>query len=116
MDTIIPVPLHRRRENKRGYNQAALLARRLAGLKGIPWADNRLVKVRNNPAQTSLDAEEREANVKGAYEVKRPEGLKGKTVLLIDDVFTTGATIRECSRVLKRAGVREVRAITVAQA
>jgi predicted amidophosphoribosyltransferase len=54
--------------------------------------------------------------VKGAYEVKRPEGLKGKTVLLIDDVFTTGATIRECSRVLKRAGVREVRAITVAQA
>lgn len=116
VEAIVPVPLHPKKLKKRGYNQAAVLARRLAGLKGIDLVENRLLKVRNNPAQTSLDAAEREDNVRGAYRVKKADSLKGRVVLLVDDVFTTGATIGECSRALKRAGVREVRAVTVAQA
>jgi len=115
-DGVLAVPLHPKKLRKRGYNQAAVLARRLAGLRGIPYVDNRLLKARHNPAQTSLDAAEREANVKGAYLVRKPGSLNGRVLLLVDDVFTTGATIGECSRVLLRAGAREVRAITFAQA
>jgi len=116
VDAVIPVPLHPEKLRKRGYNQAAVLARQLAGLKGLPFLGNRLIKARNNPAQTSLDAADRQANVRGAYLVRRAESVKGRTVLLVDDVFTTGATIGECSRTLVRAGAREVRAVTFAQA
>jgi competence protein ComFC len=116
VDAVVPVPLHPRKLRKRGYNQAAVLARHLAGLKGTPFAGNRLLKVRNNPAQTSLDAAGREANVRGAYLIRNPGPLTGRVVLLVDDVFTTGATIGECSRTLLRAGAREVRAVTFAQA
>jgi ComF family protein len=116
VDAVIPVPLHPEKLRKRGYNQAAVLARQLAGFKGIPFVGNRLIKTRNNPAQTSLDAADREANVRGAYLVRRAESVTGRTVLLVDDVFTTGATIAECSRTLVRAGAREVRAVTFAQA
>jgi competence protein ComFC len=116
VDAVLAVPLHPKKLRKRGYNQAAVLARHLAGLRGVPFIDNRLLKARNNPAQTSLDAAGREANVKGAYLVRKPGPLNGRVVLLVDDVFTTGATIGECSRVLLRAGAREVRAITFAQA
>ncbi|OGD22392.1 MAG: hypothetical protein A2W03_15520 [Candidatus Aminicenantes bacterium RBG_16_63_16] len=113
---VVPVPLHPKKLRKRGYNQAAVLARQLAALKGIPFVGNRLLKGRNNPAQTSLDAAARKANVKGAYLVRRPGPLDGRIVLLVDDVFTTGATVGECSRALLRAGAREVRAVTFAQA
>lgn len=116
VDVVIPVPLHPKKLKKRGYNQAAVLARHLAKLKEIRFVDNRLVKYRNNSAQTALDAREREENVKGAYLVRRPDALSDRTVLLVDDVFTTGATIGECSRVLLRAGAGEVRAVTFAQA
>jgi len=116
VDAVVPVPLHSKKLRKRGYNQAAVMARHLAGLKRIPLVDNRLLKARNNPAQTSLHAAERETNVRGAYLIKKPGPLNGLVVLLVDDVFTTGATIRECSRTLLRAGAREVRAVTFAQA
>jgi competence protein ComFC len=116
VDAVVAVPLHPKKLRKRGYNQATVLARHLAALKGVPFIGNRLLKVRNNPAQTSLDAAEREANVKGAYLIRKPGSLNGRVVLLVDDVFTTGATIGECSRMLLRAGAREVRAITFAQA
>lgn len=116
VDAVVAVPLHPRKIKKRGYNQAAVLARRLAALKGLRFVDGRLIKARNNPAQTSLDASGRRANVAGAYCVRKPGPLNGRVVLLVDDVFTTGATIGECSRVLLKAGAREVRAITFAQA
>jgi predicted amidophosphoribosyltransferase len=72
--------------------------------------------VRNIAPQTSLEREARRANVRGAYEVARSDRIRGRVVLLVDDVFTTDSTIRECAAVLKRAGAREVRAVTVAQA
>jgi competence protein ComFC len=116
LDAVIPVPLHRRREKGRGFNQAAVLASRIAKLKNIKFLPGRLIKVRNAPAQTSLEKADREENVKGAYRIRRAAGLAGIAVLLVDDVYTTGSTIGECSRVLIKAGVREVRAVTVAQA
>lgn len=116
VEAIIPVPLHRRRKRQRGFNQAQIIAKELARLKGIKIVERVLVKVKNVPPQTSLRAEEREKNIIGAFKVRKEKRIKGKRVLLVDDVYTTGATIRECSRVLKDAGVKEVRVVTLAQA
>lgn len=116
VEAVVPVPLHPAKEKSRGFNQARLLAKRLARQKNIPLLEGRLVKVRQTEAQTSLDARARETNLKGAFRVKKSAGVKGKIVLLVDDVYTTGSTIRECSRALKKAGVKEVRAVTVARA
>jgi competence protein ComFC len=116
VDAIVPVPLHPVREKKRGFNQSRVLAKRLSQIKNIDLVDKRLVKVKNVPPQTSLEANERARNVRGAFKVKRPETIKGKVILLVDDVYTTGSTLRECSLALKEAGVKEVRAVTIAQA
>jgi competence protein ComFC len=115
-ELIVPVPLHPARRRERGFNQARLLARDLASLRGLAVLDGALVKTRNAPAQAGLGAAERERNVRSAYAVKRPARVRGRTLILVDDVTTTGATIRECARVLNEAGAREVRAITLAQA
>jgi ComF family protein len=116
LDAIIPVPLHPKKEKKRGFNQSRILAKRLAEQKKIALVDKQLIKLRNSPAQTSLEGRERAKNVKGAFQVRNSGELKGKTVLLVDDVYTTGSTLRECSLALKKAGVEEIRAVTIAQA
>ncbi len=116
LDRLVPVPLHPSRRRDRGFNQAGLLARDLAAPRGLPVLSGALVKVRNAPAQARLRAADRERNVRGVYAVKRPDLVRGRTLLLVDDVTTTGATIRECARVLMAAGAEEVRAITIAQA
>jgi competence protein ComFC len=115
-DLLVPVPLHPSRRRERGFNQSKLLARELARLKGLDVLDGSLVKVRNAPAQAGLRAAERERNVVGAYAVRRPSRLRGRTLVLVDDVTTTGATLRACARVLKAAGAKDVRAATLAQA
>ena len=74
------------------------------------------MKVKNIPPQTTLAAAERSSNVKGVFKVKSKEKIKGKTVLLVDDVFTTGATIKECSHELIKAGAKDVKVLTIAQA
>lgn len=116
VDALIPVPLHPKKERKRGFNQAQVLAKRLAAHKSLSLLERRLIKVANVPAQTSLEAGERAKNVRGAFRIRKAKDLEGKIVLLVDDVYTTGSTLRECSLVLKKAGAREVRAVTVAQA
>jgi len=116
IQAVLPVPLHPAKEKSRGFNQAVLLAKGLARKKDIPLLKGRLVKVRPTAAQTSLRAGERETNLRGAFRVRNAAGLKGKVVLLVDDVYTTGSTVRECSLVLKKAGVKEVRAVTIARA
>jgi len=115
-DAIIPVPLHPKKEKERGFNQAQILARELARRKRIPLIEDQLVKVKRTLPQTSLEAKEREKNLKGAFEVKDGEKIEGKIILLVDDVFTTGSTLQECSLMLRRAGALEVKALTVAQA
>lgn len=116
VDFLVPVPLHRKRKRERGFNQSQLLARDLARIKGMRVLNRCLVKVKNVPPQTSLEGAGREDNVRGAYEVRGDGKIEGKTLVLVDDVFTTGSTLRECSLALKRAGAGEVRALTVAQA
>ncbi len=115
-DVIIPVPLHKKRKKERGFNQAQSIAEELARLKSIEMEEGVLIKVKNVPPQTLLEIEEREKNISGAFRVVREEKIKGKTVLLVDDVYTTGSTVRECSLALRKAGAKEVRALTLAQA
>lgn len=115
LDAIIPVPLHPKRKRERGFNQAEVIARELGRAKGLPVLPRALRRVRNIPAQTSLEADARKRNVSGAFAVRRPAALKGLAVLLVDDVYTTGSTVKECCRTLRRAGVRFVRVLTLAR-
>lgn len=117
-DCVVPVPLHWRRRLRRGFNQAARLAEGL----GLPVVEA-LVRTRPTASQTELPAALRHRNVRGAFRLarrsllgRRPVDLQGLTVVLVDDVVTTGATIEACARVLKAAGAREVRALTAARA
>ncbi len=114
-DLVIPIPLSRGRLLERGFNQSLLLARYLCKKTGMPLRGELLVKVKETPPQVSLTASQRKENPKGAFSVRDPGALKGKRVLLVDDVFTTGATIGEASKALLRAGAKEVLAVTVAR-
>ena len=116
LDSIIPVPLSPEKEKQRGFNQASLLAKELALRKNIELVEGRLIKGKSTPSQTSLEATDRRKNLKGAFEVVHDQGIKEKIVLLVDDVYTTGSTLQECSLVLMKAGALEVRALTIAQA
>jgi len=114
-DVIVPVPLHARRLRERGYNQAALLARELGKGVGLPVLENALIRVRDTSPQVDLGAEERRENVRGAFHLP-DDRLVGKSVLLVDDVYTTGATLEACSLALKQRGVRAAWALTLARA
>ena len=116
VDLVLPVPLHPKRKKERGFNQAQIIAKELARITRIEVGDQLLLKIKNVPPQTSRTVEEREENVSGAFAVAEKDKIKGKVVLLVDDVYTTGSTIRGCSSVLRNAGVKEVKALTVAQA
>lgn len=114
-DWIIGVPLHERRRLTRGFNQAGLIAGALARGIGVRRLDA-LVRIRDTPSQTNLSAPERRRNVRNAFAVRSGSNIRDSVVILVDDVFTTGATIRECATILLSEGAREVRAITVARA
>lgn len=116
VDVIVPVPLHSKRLRQRGFNQAVLLGERLAAAWQIPMQRELLRRIRWTEPQVNLSAEERRVNVKGAFELHDRGDVAGRMVLLVDDVFTTGSTANECSRVLKAAGAREVHSVTVARA
>lgn len=115
-DYIVPVPIHKKKKKKRGYNQAALLARRLGELSGIPVLEAGLVRVRNTPAMSHLDRHQRALNLEGAFRVheKVAEKLSGKRLLLVDDVYTTGTTASQCTLVLMEQGAEAVYVITLA--
>lgn len=108
-------PSSKEREG-RGFNQAQVIAKELANLEKIKLLEGVLVKTKNVPPQTFLQLKEREKNVRGAFRVVKKEKIKDRVVLLVDDVYTTGSTVRECSLVLKEAGAKEVKALTIAQA
>ncbi|HRB12017.1 MAG TPA: ComF family protein [Vicinamibacteria bacterium] len=114
-DVILGVPLHPDRERGRGFNQADLLARALARNCGLPVSRG-LARTRNTRSQTALSAGDRRRNVRAAFAVRPDPLLEGAAVALVDDVTTTGATLRECAAVLLAGGAREVRSITVARA
>lgn len=114
-DVIVAVPLHPEREERRGFNQAYLLARALGSHCGLPVSRG-LARTRNTASQTDLSAGDRRRNVRGAFAGGLDPALEGAAVALVDDVTTTGATLRECAATLLASGAREVRSITVARA
>ena len=111
---IIPVPLHSARERERGFNQAALLAKLLGRTSGIPVQDA-LNRVRYTTTQTAFDRAERIENLRGAFQVRENSDVRNMRLLLVDDVLTTGSTLSECARVLKKSGALSVHAITAAR-
>ena len=116
LEIVVSVPLHPKKKRQRGFNQAEIIAQETARLLELEYVKDALVKDRNTPPQTSMTADERRRNVRGVFSLKKREEVEGRRVLLVDDVYTTGATLRECSQVLIRGGAREVRALTLARA
>ena len=113
IEAVVPVPLARERERERGFNQAELLARRVAWQLGLPARPRWLRRVRPTRPQSDLAASERRANVRGAFQAS--PGVSGRHVLVVDDVLTTGATLGECARALRDGGARRVGVLTVAR-
>ena len=114
VDIIVPVPLCEKRLKLRGFNQSALLANEISYTLNVPAYENAVVRVKETLQQTKLNIMERQSNLKDAFVVKKKKMVKGKSVLLIDDVYTTGATSTECARMLKLAGASAVYVLTVA--
>src|SRR5204863_9391333 len=114
-DVIVPVPLHPARQRERGFNQASLLAELLSVHTSIPCRPL-LERIRYTTTQTALDRSERMENLHNAFRLRKNANVRGLHVLLLDDVLTTGSTLSECARVLKRAGAISVHAATAARA
>ena len=124
VDWIVPVPLHVRKQRQRGFNQVYLLLRqwpRLAREPGLEIPDGRvnrhlLVRRRPTHSQTRLSRKQRRHNVRGAFAARSKADIRGRSILLVDDVYTTGATVEECARVLRAAGAAAVHVLTLARA
>lgn len=115
IDVIVPVPMHWWRRWTRGFNQAELLAKEVAGRTGVPVRDAARRRRWTTP-QAGLSNSSRRKNVSSSFEVPKPAAVRGLRVLLVDDVFTTGATVSACAAALKRAGARRVSVLTLARA
>jgi ComF family protein len=113
IDIIVPVPLHWRRFFGRQFNQSAFLGRRVSQKLKLKYSERVLVRQRNTQPQVELQPSDRFLNVHGAFRVRQV--VKGVNFLLIDDVYTTGATVNECARVLKRAGAEKIYVLTFAR-
>lgn len=114
-DAIVPVPLHRSRLKVRGFNQAVLLGNIFSARLSIPMLLDGLLRIRQTEPQIELAADQRRDNVKGAFKCARSAEIAGRSILLLDDVMTTGSTLDECAKELKKAGANVVLAITVAR-
>ena len=116
VDVVVPVPQHSLRLRERGYNHAELVARPLARCLGLPCRSYLLLRTRPRPEKLRLTVRERWSTVRGAYAVQKSTEVDNLRVLLVDDVFTTGATLDACSRALRHAGASHIAALTVARA
>ena len=114
-DLIIYVPIHFQRLLQRHYNQMALIARHLNKFSGVKVLHNNLIRVKNTVPQNG-DIKKRIRNVKNAFKVRDQSAIQGKNIILIDDVFTTGATMNECARLLKLSGAKKVTCLCIARA
>ena len=114
-DIIIPVPIHKKRYKERGYNQSELLAKEIAKILEIPMEKHVLIKELNNTPQSKLSKQERKNNAIGVYKTINNQKIINKKVILIDDIYTTGSTANECSKMLKQAGASEIAVLTIAK-
>lgn len=114
-DIIIPVPIHKKRKNQRGYNQSELIAKELSNKTGITIYTDVLKKVRNTNPQSLLSKKERIKNVQSVYIVENSEKIRNRNVVILDDIYTTGATVNECKKILQQAGVKNIGTIIIAK-
>jgi ComF family protein len=114
-DFLVPVPLHRVKLREREFNQAERLAARLSRATGIPLNAALLERVQNTPSQTRMTRDERAANVRNAFAIRKSAAVAGARLVLVDDVMTTGATVNACARILRRAGAGEVQVWTLSR-
>jgi len=113
MEAIVPVPLHNDRLQERGFNQTALVFKPWAARQKLIWTEA-IARTRPTAPQWELTLKDRRKNIKGAFTVTRPELITGKHILLVDDIFTSGLTMEECAKVLKKAGAVTVRGLALA--
>jgi len=113
-DIIIPVPLHSVKRSERGYNQAEEIAGSISSLSGIPCNSKILKRSKYTGSQTTLNLEERKRNISGAFSLKNKKCIKGKRIVIVDDVITTGATVTECGMILKQNSAGEIFALSAA--
>ena len=114
-DTIIPVPISKKRQKERGYNQSFLLAKEIANNTDLNLINNCLYKTQNIIEQSKLNKEDRLKNIKGVYKLKNHQILKNKRILLLDDIYTTGSTVNECCKILKEANPGRIDVFTIAK-
>lgn len=115
-DLLIPVPLHKSRLRQRGFNQTVILGNILKKKYHLPLRANILQRTTHTPPQVTLPVKERKANMRNVFKVNEPGSVEGKTILLLDDVYTTGATMNECARILKKSGASRVDGFVIARA
>lgn len=114
-DIITEIPIHKKRKNKRGYDQSQLIAREIgSNVEGLEYKQI-LQKTKNIVPQSSLNKKQRKQNIKDAYKIQTKEKLLGKRIILFDDIYTTGSTANECAKELKQAGVKEVLILSLAK-
>lgn len=114
-DMIIPVPMHKKKMQKRGYNQTELISEKVAIQLGIENKPNILEKVVNTTTQSKLGGKARQTNIQHAFFIKNDVEVEDKKIILLDDIYTTGATSEECSRILKDAGAKDVLVLVLAK-
>ena len=114
-DTIIPVPISKKRMKERGYNQSLLIAKKLSREVKIPLQVNCLLKTKNIIEQSKLNKEQRKQNIQNVYELKNGEILNNKRILLIDDIYTTGSTVNECAKILQQARREKIDVLVLAK-
>lgn len=114
-DTIVPVPISKKRYKERGYNQSYLIAKEISKKANLNLQNNCLIKSKNIIEQSKLNKEERMQNIQGVYKIKNKEKIYGKKVILIDDIYTTGSTADECCKTLKQANPKKIAVLTIAK-
>ena len=114
-DIIIPVPIHRTRIRKRGYNQSELIAKELAKKLNIGYNKKVLIKVKKNKPQSILNKKERKENTENVYKIINKEKIYDKKILIFDDIYTTGATINACIKEIEKAKVKKIGVLTLAK-
>ena len=114
-DTIVPVPISKKRKKQRGYNQSYLIAKDIANIVGINLENRVLFKTKNIIEQSKLNKEDRLENIKGVYEIINTKKILNKRILLFDDIYTTGSTVNECCRMLKKANPGKIGVLTIAK-
>ena len=114
-DIIIPVPIHKERKRQRGYNQCELIAKEISKKLRIDMENDVLLKIKNTKPQSTMNKENRKNNAKDVYTIQKTEKIIGKKILLLDDIYTTGSTLNECSRIIKTAKPEKIGILTIAK-